>query len=200
WAVDLWFSASENLQRVRDAGADGWVFPLHADARSMPFADGFFDAIVSVDSFMYYGTDAFYLNELARFVKPGGQVGIVSSGLTREIDGEVPEHLRAWWTGELWSLHSADWWRRHWERTGIVAVETADAMPDGWQRWVEWQRAVAPENTVEIDAIEADQGAWMGYIRVVARRRPDAPLSPPIVSVPTTYTHQPILRGPESDR
>lgn len=41
WATDLWFSASENLQRIRDAGVEDGVFPLHADARSLPFADEF---------------------------------------------------------------------------------------------------------------------------------------------------------------
>src|SRR5438046_3631048 len=56
WATDLWFSASENLRRARDAGVADGVFPLHSDARSLPFADDFFDAIVSLDSFPYYGT------------------------------------------------------------------------------------------------------------------------------------------------
>jgi cyclopropane fatty-acyl-phospholipid synthase-like methyltransferase len=54
WATDLWFSASANLQRIRDAGAESGVFPIHA-----------------------------------------------------------------WWTPSHWCLHSAAWWRRHWERTGI---------------------------------------------------------------------------------
>jgi cyclopropane fatty-acyl-phospholipid synthase-like methyltransferase len=50
WATDLWFSPSENLLRVLDAGVDS-VYPIHADARSLPFATDFFDAIVSIDSF-----------------------------------------------------------------------------------------------------------------------------------------------------
>src|SRR5205814_10632856 len=36
WATDLWFSASENLQRIRDAGADDGVFPIHADPLPLP--------------------------------------------------------------------------------------------------------------------------------------------------------------------
>ncbi len=44
WATDLWISASENLRRIRDAGIDGHFFPLHADARALPFAGSFFDA------------------------------------------------------------------------------------------------------------------------------------------------------------
>src|SRR5207253_4189165 len=79
WATDLWFSASENLQRIRDAGVEDGVFPIHAEARSLPFAAEFFDAIVSIDSFVYYGTDDLYLNSLARFVKPGGWVGIAGA-------------------------------------------------------------------------------------------------------------------------
>ncbi len=50
WATDLWVSASENIQRIRDAGVEDGVFPIHADARSLPFAAGFFDAIVCIDS------------------------------------------------------------------------------------------------------------------------------------------------------
>src|SRR5205823_4640807 len=94
WATDLWFSASENLQRIRDAGVEDGVFPIHADARSLPFAAEFFDAVVSIDSFVYYGTDDLYLNYVARFVKPGGLVGIAGAGLVQEIGGSLPEHLR----------------------------------------------------------------------------------------------------------
>ncbi len=47
WATDLWFSASENIRRIRDAGVEDGVFPIRADARSLPFAAEFFDAIVS---------------------------------------------------------------------------------------------------------------------------------------------------------
>ena len=158
WATDLWFSASENIQRIRDAGVEDGVFPIHADARSLPFAEEFFDAIVCIDSFIYYGTDDLYLNYLARFVKPGGPVGIAGAGLVREIEGPLPEHLREWWTQDLWCLHSAAWWRRHWERTGIMDIDLADTMPDGWQRWLDWHRVIAPDNEAEIKALEADRG------------------------------------------
>lgn len=112
WAADLWISASENTQRIRDAGLSDRVFPLHADARELPFAAGFFDAIVCVDAFSYFGTDDLYLNCLANFVKPNGQIGVAGAGLTQEIE-TVPDHLQAMWTQDFWCLHSAAWWRRH---------------------------------------------------------------------------------------
>src|SRR6516165_9981776 len=150
WATDLWFSVSENIQRIRDAGVEDGVFPIHADARSLPFAGDFFDAILCIDSFPYYGTDDLYLNYLAHFVRPGGQIGIAGVGLVHEIGESVPDHLAQFWTQDLWALHSADWWRRHWERTGIVEIELADTMPDGWQLWLDWHRIVAPNNATEI--------------------------------------------------
>jgi SAM-dependent methyltransferase len=197
WATDLWFSASENLERTHDAAAASSVFPIHADARSLPFAAEFFDAIVSVDSFPYYGTDDSYLSCLARFVKPGGPIGIAGAGLIQEIEGPVPHHLEQWWTPECWCLHSAQWWRRHWERTGVVQIEMADTLPDGWQFWLAWHRVVTPDNATEIAAVEADRGRYLGYVRVVGRRLADFQLEEPIVSVPAQYTKKPLLRGPD---
>jgi SAM-dependent methyltransferase len=195
WATDLWFSAAENCQRVRDAGAQDGVFPIAANARALPFADEFFDAIVSIDSFMFYGTDDLYLNYLARFVKPGGPIGIALAGLTREIDGAVPEHLTEWCADEMaHCLHSADWWRRHWERGGAVDVDLADALPEGWQYWRDWLRLIAPENEREIQTLETDAGSSLGYVRVVGRRREEAKLFDPVLSVPEQYARQPLLR------
>jgi cyclopropane fatty-acyl-phospholipid synthase-like methyltransferase len=194
WATDLWFSAEGNAQRVRDANVDDGVFPVHADARSLPFATGFFDVVVSIDSFPYYGTDDLYLNYLARFLKPGGVLGIAGAGVMQEIDSAVPDHLREWWEPGMCCLHSAAWWRTHWERTGIVHVDVADTLADGWKLWRDWQTVVAPDNTLEITAVEADRGQYLGYVRVVGHRRAEARLDEPIVSVPTKYVKKPLLR------
>jgi cyclopropane fatty-acyl-phospholipid synthase-like methyltransferase len=194
WAADLWYSPSENVQRIRDAGVEDGVFPLRVDARALPFAPDFFDAIVSVDAFCYFGTDDLYLNYLARFVKAGGAIGIAGAGLMQEIEGPMPDHLREWWTQDLWCLHSAAWWRRHWERTGIIDIELADTMADGWQRWLDWHKVVAPDNAVEIAALEADRGSYLGYVRVVGRRNGGTPLEDLVVSLPAQYTKAPLLR------
>ena len=176
WATDLWINASENIQRIRDAGVEEGVFPLHADARALPFAAEFFDAIVCLDAFYYFGTDDLYLNYLAQFVKPGGPVGFAGAGLVQEIDGPVPDHLREFWTQSMWSLHSAAWLRRHWERTRILDIVVADTMHEGWKLWLEWHRTGFPDNSPEINTLEADRGRYLGYVRVVGRRRGDAKL------------------------
>jgi SAM-dependent methyltransferase len=194
WGADLWFSASERAERIRDAGAESGVFALHADARSLPFATEQFDAVLCIDSYVYFGTDDLYLSYIARFLKVGGLLAIAGAGLTREIDGPVPSHLQAWWEPSMWCLHSASWWRRHWERTGIVEVERADAMPDGWEMWRDWQRTAAPGNRTELEALDADRGSYLGYVRAVARRRAGVQLDDPIVSIPAAYAKKPLLR------
>ncbi len=199
WATDLWFSASENMQRIRDAGVADGVFPLHADARSLPFAAEFFDAIICVDAFSYFGTDDLYLNYLAQFVKPGGWVGMAGAGLAREMEGPVPQHLRETWSQDFWCLHSAAWWRRHWERTGLLEITAADNMPDGWQVWLDWQKNAFPDNAAEIRSLEADRGEYLAYVRVVGRRREGMKLEDycwpdTMRSVPPQYTKKPLLR------
>lgn len=136
-------------------------------------------------------------------MKPGGPVGIAGAGFVQEIEGEVPAHLRSWWAQGLWAFHSAAWWRRHWERTGILAVDLAEAMPDGWKLWLDWHREVAPDNATEIEAIEEDRGRFIGYVRVVGRRWAEAKLDEycwpdTMRSLPPQYTKMPLLRNQES--
>ncbi len=183
WATDLWIDAGDNLGRIRDAGLEGSVFPIRAEAHALPFADGFFDAMVSVDAYHYFGTDDLYLQgHVARLVKPGGQMGIVVPGLVEELPSdEPPEHLRPWWAPELFTLHSPAWWKRHWERSGLVSVERADLLPDGWRLWMAsdllWSgRLGKPPD--EADMLALDSGRTLGFTRMVARRndRPAARL------------------------
>jgi cyclopropane fatty-acyl-phospholipid synthase-like methyltransferase len=199
YACDLWFSASDNQKRIIDADLEGKVIPLHIDARMLPFAAEFFDLIVCIDAYYYFGADPLYLNYLANFVKVGGRIAIAGAGLTRDID-TLPEHLREWWTQDLWALQSADWLRRHWAKTGIVEVEAAGTMEDGHKAWLDWHRVIAPDNAVEIAAIEADAGKTLGYVRAVGRRLPNVKLEeycwpdPLRVMMANSYEKKPMMR------
>lgn len=200
WATDLWIAASENWQRVGDAGLDDRVFPLHADARALPFAGEFFDAIVALDCYPYFGTDDLYLNYLVQFVKPSGPIAIAGAGLVEEVPSPVPEHLREFWTQDVWALHSVGWWRRHWERTGLVEITAADTMDDGWKLWSQWQRTAWPDNTAEITAVEADAGRYLSYVRMVGRRREGMKLEEyawpdTMRSMPQQFEKTPMLRS-----
>ena len=73
----------------------------------------------------------------------------------------------------------------------------ADTLPDGWRFWLDWLKLVAPTNEKEVGALEADAGRHFGYVRAVGRRRAEAQLFDPHMSVPVEYSKQPLLRGLE---
>src|SRR4051812_18838773 len=74
FATALWIDAAGNWRRIREAGAEDLVVPIHAEAHALPFANSFFDAVVSVDAYHYFGTDQLYLPALAELVRPGGRI------------------------------------------------------------------------------------------------------------------------------
>jgi hypothetical protein len=73
----------------------------------------------------------------------------------------------------------------------------ADTLPDGCRFWLDWLKLVAPTNQTEIRALEADAGRNFGYVRAVGRRRAEALLFDPLMSLPMEYSKQPLLRGSE---
>jgi len=180
WATDLWVDASENYRRICGAGVEDRVFPIGAEAHALPFAEGFFDAMVSIDAYHYFGTDDLYLeSHLAGLVRTGGQLGIVVPGLVEELTSAgPPEHLQRYWEPAFFSFHSPAWWKRHWENSGMVTVELADLAPDGWRHWMQsdliWSERLN-KPTDEADMLAADAGRTLGLVRLVARRNEQPP-------------------------
>ena len=181
WATDLWISASENWQRIREAGMQQRVFPIHAEAHALPFAHDFFDALICVDAYHYFGTDDLYLEYITQFVRPGGTLAIIVPGVIQEFDGAVPAHLSTYWRWDWHSFHSPAWWRYHWEKMGLVEVTYADTLPNGWKHWLRWleicQRAGFPypegypSPQDEIEMLRVDAGRTLGFTRLVARKK-----------------------------
>ncbi len=182
WANDLWISATENWQRIKEAGLEDRVIPIHAEAHALPYAEGFFDAIVSLDSYQYYGTDDLYLPSFIKFLKPGGQIGIVVPGLNREISGLPPEHLTRiaengghFWEDECWCFHTAAWWQRHWSKCAVVQHVVADVNPNGVPDWIQYENACEQAGTLlfpsVVEFLEADGGRYIALVRVVGRRK-----------------------------
>ena len=162
WATDLWIPATENAHRIRAAGLESQVFPLHADARQLPYADAFFDAIVSVDAFEYFGTDVLFLPSLVRLLRPGNRIGIANVGLHQEVES-LPEE----WPSDFCTFHTPEWWRRHWSITRCVAVEVADHLPDSRALWLRWHRAIGFADDAYLTS---PAGENLSFHRIVARR------------------------------
>ena len=163
WATDLWISASDNAARIADQGIGESVIPIQADARNLPFANQFFDAILSIDAFEYFGTDVTLLPAISQYLIPGGQIGIVNAGVLHEI-----EELPAEWPSDFSAFHTVDWWRRHWTLPGCVDVECADELPGGRDLWLLWHQITGASDD---GYLTSSAGENLGFHRVVARRR-----------------------------
>lgn len=171
WAADLWIKPWDNWPRIVEAGVSDLVFPIQGEAHRLPFATGFFDVIVSLDAYHYFGTDDCYIGYVTRFLKPAGRLGVVVPALTRDLE-EVPAELAPHWSWDFWSFHGPEWWRRRWTASGLVEVEHADLLPDGWRHWVQSDRGSGwdKQDPGWVVALEADAGRTFGFTRLVAHR------------------------------
>ena len=115
YAADLWSDPAENSVFFEKMGiSSGEVIPVKADAENLPFEKSFFDAVVSIDSYNYFGRDPKYLDEkLLPFVKNGGLIYIAIPGMKKDCHENLPKELLLSWTPEqLEYMHDADYWRK----------------------------------------------------------------------------------------
>ncbi len=145
-AVDLWTSATYLDGRFAAAGCRDRIVPLNLDAAGrLPFADGYFDAIFSMNSFSFYGGSTGYLAHLLRHLKAGGVLCVGSEVLSDEFTEEQlrnPPHVYSFklpppnegidvFHDDFVKQHTAVWWRDLCVRSGLLEVleyaELADA-------------------------------------------------------------------------
>jgi cyclopropane fatty-acyl-phospholipid synthase-like methyltransferase len=175
WAVDADTSPTESLKRARDLNCDDRVFPLRADAHQLPFAKGFFDAVIAIDSYLYYGTDDRYLGYLTQFLKPGGHLAVADIAFTRAIESEdeAPEFLRPQFAKHWSYVHTIPWWRRHWEKAGVVEVDCAEALPESEALLHDYVGGRPPDQDEDaiMRAVPRDHGGLLTLFRLIARKR-----------------------------
>ncbi len=179
-AADLWIAPHDNWQRILEAKLESLVFPVHMEAHELPFAHGYFDAIVSFDAFHYFGTDERYLSYCARFLRPGGTIGIVVPGNSADPDEMPPDQSSNFFNGgdaaDFFTFRSAAWWRRLWSRSGAVEAVGAEMIADGWELWHRWAQAGAAwegkalEDAPDSGMLLPESGRGLGFTRVLARR------------------------------
>ena len=172
-ANDLWIPAGDNWKRFVEAGVGDKVIPIHAEAHDLPYADGYFDAIVSMDSYHYYGTNVLYLDYISRFLKPGGEIGIVVPGLKKEFDPLVPERMKPYWGNDMYTFHTPLWWERLWRQSENIEVELSDLMPAGFELWRYWEKEIigAEISKDMLKVLDADGGEYETFVRIIGRKK-----------------------------
>ena len=141
YAFDLWIPATENYVRIRDNGLEDKIIPIHGDAMDMPFAQDYFDTIISVDAYHYFGCKAgVFADKILPFVKENGYVMIVVPGLKKQPQGDLKQLFETWAEGNDSQLFkTASWWEtllkdECGDRCEVKVLE-ADCYDTAWQEW-----------------------------------------------------------------
>jgi len=175
YAVDLWEAPDEKWENAKAFNVEHLITPVYADANNLPFAQGFFDAIICVDAYIYFGADEAFLGKLIKFLRTGGQLGMIVPGYNNDISAGIPDYIPGFLGDELWTWHTLAWWRDLWEKDGLVSLDVADTLPNACDLWLRWDTSLItygmngnwPDET---DDFRMDNGDYIGFIRMVATK------------------------------
>ncbi len=171
FAADLWISPTENYERFKSIGIDDKAVPISVDAtKGLPFANGYFDLLFSVDAYHYFGDTAEMLPSLIPFVKRGGYIAVAVPGLKHEFGGNVPEEMRPFWNDEAArTIRSLDWWKQLWSgERGIEMVDIRE-MACCKQAWDEWLSGYHPVVAGDIEMMKAENGKYFNFVQLIAK-------------------------------
>lgn len=174
YAADLWSEPEENRRFFREMGlAETEIIPVKADATALPFEREFFDAVVSTDSYNYFGRDPAYLDrKLLPFVREGGYVYIALPGMKKDCHDLLPPELLLSWTPEQMDyMHDADYWRAMVSQSRdaeIIEVSEMESHDEVWADWLKQENAYAVGDR---KSMEAGAGKYLNFIKIVLRKK-----------------------------
>lgn len=175
YAVDLWSDPEENRSFFRSQGLDdSQIHPVKADAsQGLPFPQEFFDAVVSIDSYNYFGRDPEYLStKLLPYVKSGALLYLTFPGMVVDCHDNLPACLLASWDAQqLDYMHDIPWWKAMVGRAPEVEILEARAMECTREAWADWLTCDNEYARGDRAAVEAGALEYLNSIAMVLRKK-----------------------------
>lgn len=174
YAADLWSDPKENRKFFDEMGlSEKEIIPVKADATDLPFEHNFFDAVVSTDSYNYFGRDENYLDEkLLPFVKSGGYIYISIPGMKKDCHDNLPECLLLSWTDEqLEYMHDVNYWTKmvkSCKGAEVLSVEEMESNDEVWKDWLMQENEYA---ICDRKSMESGGGEYLNFIKIVLRKK-----------------------------
>lgn len=173
YAADLWSDPKENMEFFEQMGVADKITPVKADATNLNFEKELFDAVVSTDSYNYFGRDSEYLDsKLLPYVKHGGYIYIAIPGMKKDCHENLPQELLLSWTPEqLDYMHDIDYWRAITESCkGAQLVEISE-MESNEEVWNDWLRQENEYAIGDRKSMEVGGGKYLNFIKIVLRKK-----------------------------
>ena len=174
FAADLWSDPEENRRFFCKMGlTDDQIVPVKADAEALPFEKEFFNAVVSTDSYNYFGRDPDFLDKkLLPFIKKGGYIYIAVPGMKKDCHDDLPKELLLSWTPEqLEYMHDAAYWRNIVSQCKGAEILTVEEMRSNENVWADWLKQENEYAVGDRKAIEAGGGKYLNFIKIVLRKK-----------------------------
>ena len=147
------------------------IVSVKADALNLPFAHEFFDAVISTDSYNYFGREKYYLDsKLLPFVKKGGLIYIAVPGMKKDCHDKLPAELLLSWTPEqLEYMHDVNYWRDivAASQTQIVEIREMESNEEVWADWLKQDNEYAINDR---KSMEAGAGKYLNFIKIILRK------------------------------
>lgn len=174
YAADLWSDPNENRKFFDSMGvAQDKLIPVKADATALPFEKDFFDAIVSTDSYNYFGRDESFLDEkLLPFVRSGGYIYIAIPGMKEDCHDNLPPELLLSWTPEqLEYMHDVKYWTDMVSKCSGAEVVGIKEMESNDEVWADWLKQDNEYAIGDRKSMEAGGGKYLNFISIVLRKK-----------------------------
>ena len=174
YACDLWSDPKDNEKFFESMNlSKEQIIPVKADACALPFEKEFFDAVVSTDSYNYFGRDEKYLDEkLLPFVKSGGLIYIAIPGMKKDLHSNLPPVLLLSWNEEqLDYLHDVNYWRTLVEKAEGCEVLEVSEMESNGEVWADWLKQDNEYARGDRKTMEAGGGELLNFIKIVLRKK-----------------------------
>ena len=174
YATDLWSDPCENARFFEMMGlCEEQIVPVKADATDLPFEKDFFDAVVSTDSYNYFGRDTHYLDDkLLPFIKSGGYIYITVPGMKKDCHDNLPQELLLSWTPEqLDYIHDIDYWANivsACRNAEVISIKEMESNEECWNDWLMQENEYAVGDR---KAMYAGGGKYLNFIAIVLKKK-----------------------------
>ncbi len=174
YATDLWSDPCDNARFFEMMGlCEEQIVPIKADATDLPFEKDFFDAVVSTDSYNYFGRDTHYLDDkLLPFIKSGGYIYITVPGMKKDCHDNLPQELLLSWTPEqLDYIHDIDYWTNivsACRNAEVISIKEMESNEECWNDWLMQENEYAVGDR---KAMYAGGGKYLNFIAIVLKKK-----------------------------
>lgn len=174
YAADLWSNSEENQKFFEQMGlSEENIIAIKADATDLPFEKEFFDAVVSTDSYNYFGRNEKYLDEkLLPYIKEDGYVYIVVPGMKKDCHNNIPKELLLSWTPEqLDYIHDIEYWKNIVSKSKNSRIVSIYEMESNEECWNDWIKCDNEYSINDRKSIEAGALKYLNFIGIILQKK-----------------------------